>query len=204
MHALQTFRLSACVRTSLMQLCRGRSRRTSRRSVMNWARTTTRTIDLGYEQLLTFVGRPGTRVRVLFGSMWLTEEGYEQDVFVCCGDEVLLKSGGLSVIEGLGAARVQVIEPAKRSLLAAVAGRGRHVWRRLRSRTKIADAMARFVILLLAIAVSTGVLHVAAPGPLSVQPLTANGSPFVRKSAGDAESVLHDLAAARTGFLSVN
>jgi len=171
---------------------------------MNWARTTTRTIDLGYEQLLTFVGRPGTRVRVLFGSMWLTEEGYEQDVFVCCGDEVLLKSGGLSVIEGLGAARVQVIEPAKRSLVAAIAGRGRHVWRRLRSRTKVADAMARFVILLLAIAVSTSVLYVAAPGPLSIQPMTANGAGFTQESSGDAASVLHDLAAAGTGFLSVN
>src|SRR5262249_55411282 len=129
---------------------------------------------------------------------------YEQDVFVCCGDEVLLKSGGLSVIEGLGAARVQVIEPAKRSLVAAIAGRGRHVWRRLRSRTKVADAMARFVILLLAIAVSTSLLPVAAPGPLSIQPMTANGAGFTQESSGDAASVLHDLAAAGTGFLSVN
>ncbi|HUL66128.1 MAG TPA: DUF2917 domain-containing protein [Burkholderiaceae bacterium] len=171
---------------------------------MNWARTTTRTIDLGYEQLLTFVGRPGTRVRVLFGSMWLTEEGCEQDVFVCCGDEVLLKSGGLSVIEGLGAARVQVVEPAKRSLLAAIAGRGRNVWRRLPSRTKVADAMARFVILLLAIAVSAGVLHIAAPGPLSIQPLATDGPAFVQETSGPAAGTLQDLAAVRTGFLSVN
>ena len=169
---------------------------------MNWARTTTRTIDLGYEQLLTFVGRPGTRVRVLFGSMWLTEEGYEQDVFVSCGDEVLLKSGGLSVIEGLGAARVQVIEPAKRSLLSAIGGRSRHIWRRLRSRVKVADAMARFVILLLAIGVSAGVLRIAPPGPLSMQAFA--NAPSAQKSAGAVTTLLNDLAAAGTGFLSVN
>src|SRR5262252_2093442 len=170
---------------------------------MDWARTTTRTIDLGYEQLLTFVGRPGTRVRGLFGSMWLTEEGYDQDVFVCCGDEVLLKSGGLSVIEGLGAARVQVIEPSKRSVLAAIAARGRQVWRRVRSRAKIVDAVARLVMLLLAIAVSAGVLHFAAPGPLSMQPLASADAPSVDETWGPA-AVLHDLANARTGFLSVN
>src|SRR3989442_11833966 len=120
---------------------------------MDWAQTTTRTIDLGYEQLLTFVGRPGTRVRVLYGAMWLTEEGYEQDVFAGCGDEVMLKSGGVSVIEGLGAARVQLIEPSERPTFAGLAERGRRVWQRLRSRLRSREAFARLVFLLLAIAV---------------------------------------------------
>ncbi|HYS13872.1 MAG TPA: DUF2917 domain-containing protein, partial [Burkholderiaceae bacterium] len=109
---------------------------------MDWANTTTRTIDLGYEQLLTFVGRPGTRVRVLYGSMWLTEEGYEQDVFACCGDEVMLKSGGLSVIEGLGAARVQVIEPGFPPVLASIAKQSRRVWQGLRPRVGVRDVFA--------------------------------------------------------------
>src|SRR5215470_6484599 len=143
---------------------------------MNWAQTTTRTIDLGYEQLLTFVGRPGTRVRVLFGSMWLTEEGNEQDVFVCCGDEVMLQSGGLSVIEGLGAARVQVIEPAPRPLFASIGQGVRRVWRGLRVRIPLRDLVTRSVIFALAVAVSMSLLHLAAPGPLTVDDVSARSA----------------------------
>jgi len=171
---------------------------------MNWAHTTTRTIDLGYEQLLTFVGRPGTRVRVLYGSMWLTEEGYEQDVFACCGDEVMLKSGGLSVIEGLGAARVQVIEPGLPPVLASIAKQSRRVWQGLRSRVGVRDVFARFVILVLALAVSISVLHLAAPGPLSLQHVATESAISAKKPAGAAAAVLHDVASARTSFLPVN
>ena len=39
-----------------------------------------RTIDLGGQQLSVFVGRPGERVRVLFGAIWLTQEGETGDV----------------------------------------------------------------------------------------------------------------------------
>ncbi len=79
---------------------------------MDWGPMTTRTVDLGYDQLLMLQGRPGTRVRVMYGSLWLTEEGVTQDMFAACGDEVALKSRGLAVLEGLGLARVQLIEPA--------------------------------------------------------------------------------------------
>jgi hypothetical protein len=171
---------------------------------MDWAHTTTRTIDLGYEQLLTFVGRPGTRVRVLYGSMWLTEEGREQDIFAGCGDEVLLKAGGLSVIEGLGAARVQVIEPRERPVLKSLVKRARSVWQRVRSRIGLRDALARFVLLVLAIAVSVGVLHVAAPGPLTVPQTVIEGAAHANKPVGAAASLLHDVASAGTGFLAVN
>jgi hypothetical protein len=80
-----------------------------------WGPTTVRTVDLGYEQLLMLDGRPGTRVKVLYGGVWLTEEGSPQDVFAGSGEEVAVRSRGLSVIEGLGLARVQVIEPVRRS-----------------------------------------------------------------------------------------
>jgi hypothetical protein len=170
---------------------------------MGWTHTTTRTIDLGYEQLLTFVGRPGTRVRVLFGSMWLTEEGCAQDVFVCCGDEVLLKSGGLSVIEGLGAARVQVIEPGRRTVSKSLVQSAQRAWQRLRSRIRLQDVLARFVILALALAVSMGVLHVAAPGPLSSQDVAVANAARA-KPEGTASLILHDVASARTGFVAVN
>ena len=171
---------------------------------MDWAHTTTRTIDLGYEQLLTFVGRPGTRVRVLYGSMWLTEEGREQDIFAGCGDEVLLKAGGLSVIEGLGAARVQVIEPREQPLLASLVKSARSVWQRVRSRTSVRDALARFVLLALAIAVSAAVLHIAAPGPLTVPHTVVESSAPAKNAVGTAASLLHDVASAGTGFLAVN
>jgi hypothetical protein len=171
---------------------------------MDWTHTTTRTIDLGYEQLLTFVGRPGTRVRVLYGSMWLTEEGREQDIFAGCGDEVLLKAGGLSVIEGLGVARVQVIEPRERPVLTSLVKRARSVWQRVRSRIGLRDVLARFVLLVLAIAVSAGVLHVAAPGPLTVPHTVVEGAARANKPVGAAASLLHDVASAGTGFLAVN
>lgn len=156
---------------------------------MQWAQTNTRTIDLGYEQLLTFVGQPGTRVRVLYGAMWLTEEGRAQDIFASCGDEVTLGTGGRSVIEGLGAARVQVIEPRGRSLLRVVGNRLRSAWARLRSRSGTREALARAALVVLAIAVSVTVLHVAAPRALGTS---------------QAAAVLQDVANARIGFLALN
>lgn len=77
-----------------------------------WIPMVTRTVDLDRDQLLVLESQPGTRVRVMYGSLWLTEEGFAQDVFAGTGDEVALKSRGLAVVEGLGLARVQVIQPA--------------------------------------------------------------------------------------------
>jgi hypothetical protein len=79
----------------------------------HWGPTTVRTVDLGYDQMLVLQGRPGTRVRVLYGSAWLTEEGCAQDIFAGSGGEVALHGGGRAVVEGLGVARVQVIEPPR-------------------------------------------------------------------------------------------
>ena len=165
---------------------------------------TTRTYDLGYEHLLTFVGRPGTRVRVLYGSMWLTEEGREQDIIAGCGDEVTLKVGGLSVIEGLGAARVQLIEPGRGSWLPSIGRLMQRVLRAVRTRIGVRDALARSVFMLLAIAVSAGVLHLAAPGLLTVPGDFAGGSQARHSTNGAAADVLADVAATGTGFLTVN
>jgi len=182
---------------------------------MNWAPTTTRTIDLGYEQLLTFEGRPGTRVRVLYGSMWLTEEGDERDVFARTGDEVTLTSDGLSVIEGIGAARVQVIEQRRPTLTTALVHRLAHVWETLRARRlgrrpgaplagrPISDVLARSVLLALAVVVSIAVLHIAAPGPI-VWHAAAASAQVQAPPENTLGAVLDDLASARTGFLAVN
>lgn len=77
---------------------------------MDWGPMTVRTVDLGYEQMLLLESRPRTRVKVIYGGIWLTEEGLAQDVFAASGEEVALKSRGLAVVEGLGYARVQVME----------------------------------------------------------------------------------------------
>jgi len=76
---------------------------------MDWAPMLVQTVDLGYDQMLLLESHPRTRVRVMFGGVWLTEAGMTQDVFAASGEEVALKSRGLAVIEGLGAARVQVL-----------------------------------------------------------------------------------------------
>ena len=169
---------------------------------MDLAQATTRTFDLGYEQLLTFLGRPGMRVRVLYGSMWLTEEGREQDIFAACGDEITLKVGGLAVIEGLGAARVQVSEPAAGNVALRIAQRLGRAWRRLRSNGRVREAFARSVIVMLALAVSLGVLHVASPGPLTFR--DAAGQHAASAQPLGPAAVLEGVASARTGFLAVN
>lgn len=169
---------------------------------MDWTPLTTRTIDLGYEQILTLEGRPGTRVRVLYGAMWLTEEGDPRDVFARCGQEVTLGSDGRSVIEGLGHARVQVIEPRRPSALARAGKRLAHVWEALWARRPVREIFGRSALMALAIVVSIAVLHVAVPGPLvavATPTLTAQGQP-----QGALHAVLDSLASARTGFLAVN
>lgn len=77
---------------------------------MDWGPTLTRTIDLGYEQMLLLESNPRTRIKVIYGGIWLTEEGLPLDVFASSGDEVALHERGLAVVEGLGYARVQVME----------------------------------------------------------------------------------------------
>jgi hypothetical protein len=86
-----------------------------------WTAATTRTVDLGYDQLLVLESRPGMKVRVLYGNLWLTEEGAMQDVFAGSGTEVALKAHGRAVIEGLGTARVEVVEPRGPAVFAQLA-----------------------------------------------------------------------------------
>jgi hypothetical protein len=74
--------------------------------------TTIRTVDLGYDQMLILEDRPGTRVSVLYGGIWLTEEGSRDDVFAHGGQVVALRSRKRAVVEGIGPTRVEVAEPA--------------------------------------------------------------------------------------------
>ena len=73
-----------------------------------------RTLDLPGGSLVPFVSVPGERVRILYGRVWLTEEGRTHDAFLASGEEARLDSRGLVVIEALGPARVQLYEEARR------------------------------------------------------------------------------------------
>ncbi|MEW5881493.1 MAG: DUF2917 domain-containing protein [Pseudomonadota bacterium] len=82
---------------------------------MRWEPTTLRTIDLGYEQMLMFESHPGARVRVLYGSVWLTEEGVPHDSIAGSGDEVALRARGAALLESLAPARVEIVDRAPRA-----------------------------------------------------------------------------------------
>jgi hypothetical protein len=147
---------------------------------MSWE--TVRTIDLGYEQMLALHDRRGTRVRVLYGALWLTEEGEAGDRFPASGEEVVLKSRGLTLLEGMGAARVQLVEPPRATWRARLAGalrgaRGRLATRRWRA------AAVRAALFAGAAAVSLAVLEAAIPGPPT---LAAGAEPQRLALAGTA------------------
>jgi len=74
---------------------------------------TLRTIDLGYEQLFLVEGGPDTRVRVLYGGTWLTEEGVTGDSVIGAGEEVSLQARGIALLEGLSESRLQIVEPPR-------------------------------------------------------------------------------------------
>lgn len=69
------------------------------------------TIDLGYEQMLTFDGGPGSRLRVLYGATWLTGEGERSDAVVRAGDEVSLRDGR-TLVQALEPSRLQIVRGA--------------------------------------------------------------------------------------------
>ncbi len=90
---------------------------------------TVRTIDLDHEQMLVLEGRPGSRIRVLYGGMWLTAEGDLEDHFPRSGDEVAVRAHRRSVAESLGPTRIEIHEPIHDGVLQRV---GAMVRRRLR------------------------------------------------------------------------
>jgi hypothetical protein len=72
-----------------------------------------RTLDLPGGSLVPFTSVPGERVRILYGRIWLTEEGSVRDAFLASGEEVSLGTRGLAVIEALGPARIQLVEDVR-------------------------------------------------------------------------------------------
>lgn len=128
-----------------------------------WGTMTTRTIDLDHEQLLQLHGRRGTRVKVIYGGVWLTEEGEPNDVFATSGDEVLLHARRQALLEGLGSARIEVIEPAGGRLRALVR-RAADAARRLVRTPAWSPEVPRGTLALLAAVVGIGIPALVAAG----------------------------------------
>ena len=84
-----------------------------------------RTIDLGSEQLMVFEGRPGERVRVLFGATWLTQEDEAGDAILRGGTELRLRPGR-TVVEALEPTRLQIVGHARAHPLQRLARVARH------------------------------------------------------------------------------
>jgi hypothetical protein len=72
--------------------------------------TVFKTLDLPGGSVVPFPSLPGERVRVLYGRIWLTEEGSLRDAVLAPGEEVALGTRGLAVIEALGPARIELFK----------------------------------------------------------------------------------------------
>lgn len=77
-------------------------------------RTRIRTFDLDHDQLLVLEDQAGTRVRVLYGGVWLTEQGRPDDRFALAGAELLLHERGRALLGGMGRSRLELTPPSRR------------------------------------------------------------------------------------------
>lgn len=98
---------------------------------MSWEPQIVRTVDLGYDQMLVIESQRGAVIRVVHGGVWLTEEGLARDVFAQGGDELPIEGEGRALVQGLGFARVQFVEPARP--VAAIASLFDRITRTVRS-----------------------------------------------------------------------
>jgi len=73
----------------------------------------TRTICLDHEQLLLLEGKPGTRIRVIHGGIWLTIDNDLRDHFPRTGEEVVIKAHRRSIIESIGKSTIELLEPLR-------------------------------------------------------------------------------------------
>jgi Protein of unknown function (DUF2917) len=79
-----------------------------------------RTIDLAHDQLLVLDNQAGTRVRVLSGGVWLTEQGEPDDQFAAAGAELVLGKPGRTLLGGIGPSRLELTPPRRAGFNALV------------------------------------------------------------------------------------
>jgi uncharacterized protein YjiS (DUF1127 family) len=73
--------------------------------------TVTRAINLDHQETLVLEGRPGRRLRVLYGGAWLTAGNDQRQHFACAGEEVALRWLGRSTIESIGKSGIELTDP---------------------------------------------------------------------------------------------
>ena len=103
-------------------------------------------IELGDEQMLVLDARSGSRVRVLAGALWLTENGRSVARLLRAREQFTLAVPGRVVLQGAGSTRIEFAQPAR---LRAPA----RVWRRLGSS---AEWVACSLAVALGVAVGAG------------------------------------------------
>lgn len=119
--------------------------------------TAARTHALDAQQLIVLSNRPGTRIKVLAGRVWLTEEGQAGDQFAVAGEELCLSGRGRSIVEALGSARVQLVVPTR----AWVERLSARLASLLRQRSPV---LARGLMLALSLLLSVGVAELLVRG----------------------------------------
>src|SRR5882724_8734451 len=68
----------------------------------------TRTVNLGHDQLLVFEDAARTHVRVIFGGVWLTHDDDRRDYLASAGDELMVDSKGRAILGALMATRLEI------------------------------------------------------------------------------------------------
>lgn len=136
----------------------------------------TRTVDMDHDQMLIVEDRPGTRIDVYYGGLWLTEERQLQDRFVTPSAPAHIESSGRAIAQAIGRTRARIVEPARE-----LSGRG---WRQLlRLPLRLNQLVARAGAVVVAV-----VLSLALPEVLLRHKVDAGSAALVRAAAASWES----------------
>ncbi len=114
-------------------------------------------VNLDHDQMLVLSDRRGSRVEVLFGGVWLTEERDPDDRFVEAGQSLRIKQRGRVIAEAIGRTGLHIIDPDG-SLMAR--------WRRLVERigSRRAALAQHTVATVLAVMIGVGLAEMTASG----------------------------------------
>lgn len=69
-------------------------------------------IALGHRQLIQLVDARGARVDCREGRLWITQDHDNRDVMLGAGDVFTLERDGVTLVQALGGARIEVAERA--------------------------------------------------------------------------------------------
>jgi len=101
--------LRVCVHATVRKLRRAAARLRASVPERGTAPTlSTRTINLGHDQLLVFEDAARTHVEVIFGGVWLTHDDDRRDYLASAGDELMVEGRGRSILGALTTTRLEI------------------------------------------------------------------------------------------------